>query len=320
MRMDWPLAELERYTPPLTAPPDLSAWWEEAVTEARSVPLQVTLEPRSYPVEQVRVFRCRFAGADGSRLAAWYLVPVPSLRKGKRAPGIVVFHGYAGSAGTVADHLAWVLQGYPVLAVDVRGQNGESEDRAAYPEGSYPGWMTRGITDPRRYYYRYVYQDAVRAVDVMAEMEEVDADRIAVRGASQGGGLSIAAAALHPRVALAMPDVPYLCHMERALEVFTEGPYQEIVGYLRRYPDRVQQVMTTLSYVDGMNLAPRVRCPVLMSVGLLDPICPPSTGFATYHHLGSQTKELKVYPFNGHEGGGSVHAEVQFVFLRRHLE
>ncbi|MCC7355792.1 MAG: acetylxylan esterase [Anaerolineae bacterium] len=26
-----------------------------------------------------------------------------------------------------------------------------------------------------------------------------------------------------------------------------------------------------------MNLAPRARCPVLMSVGLLDTCCPPST-------------------------------------------
>ena len=45
----------------------------------------------------------------------------------------------------------------------------------------------------------------VRAVDFMVAQPGVDAKRIAVVGGSQGGGLSLAAASLDPRVAFCMP-------------------------------------------------------------------------------------------------------------------
>jgi cephalosporin-C deacetylase len=54
-----------------------------------------------------------------------------------------------------------------------------------------------------------------------------------------------------------------------------------------------------LSYVDTMNLADRIRCPVLMSVGLQDEVCPPRTAFSTYNQVRS-TKAYRVYPWSGH--------------------
>ena len=46
--------------------------------------------------------------------------------------------------------------------------------------------MTKGILDPKTYYYRGVYLDAVRAVEVVSGFAEVDEKRIGVIGASQG--------------------------------------------------------------------------------------------------------------------------------------
>jgi pimeloyl-ACP methyl ester carboxylesterase len=57
-----------------------------------------------------------------------------------------------------------------------------------------------------------------------------------------------------------------------------------------------------LSYIDTMNLADRIRCPVLMSVGLQDSVCPPHTAFATYNQIRS-LKEYRVYPFADHAVG-----------------
>ena len=51
-------------------------------------------------------------------------------------------------------------------------------------------------------------------------------------------------------------------------------------------------------------------CPVLFSLALLNDVYPTSTGFAVYNHLTCE-KELKVCPFNAHEGGGHYQQEEQ---------
>ncbi|HEX5416861.1 MAG TPA: acetylxylan esterase, partial [Chloroflexota bacterium] len=161
-------------------------------------------------------------------------------------------------------------------------------------------WMTKGIHSPETYYYRGVYVDCIRALDFAVSRPEVDPLRIGVTGGSQGGAISLAVAALDPRPILSMPEIPFLCHYRRALEVTDRDPYQEIALYCNRYPDREEQVFQTLSYFDNMNLAEKIRCPVLMSVGLQDLITPPSTIFAAYNRITTE-KEIRVYPYGGHE-------------------
>jgi cephalosporin-C deacetylase len=74
-------------------------------------------------------------------------------------------------------------------------------------------------------------------------------------------------------------------------------------------------VFRSLSYFDGVNLAARARGRALFSVGLMDPICPPSTVFAAYNHYGGP-KEIRVYPYNQHEGGGSFQTVEKLNFLK----
>ena len=136
----------------------------------------------------------------------------------------------------------------------------------------------------------------------------MDKHTLGTSGTSQGGGLSIATAALNPGVKMMMSAIPFLCHFDRAVDLSSGGPYPEILDYLREHPEREERVYRTLSYFDAMNLAPMVKVPSLVSVGLLDTICPPSTVFATYNHLGSREKELAIYPGVGHEDLG-VHIE-----------
>jgi cephalosporin-C deacetylase len=102
------------------------------------------------------------------------------------------------------------------------------------------------------------------------------------------------------------------------VDVHLDGPYREFVDYFKRRPEHVAAAFRTLSYFDAMNLAPDVRCPVLCSVGLLDTICPPSTVYAAFNHLGGP-REMRIYPFNGHGDGASLHVEEKYRFLRQVL-
>lgn len=135
-----------------------------------------------------------------------------------------------------------------------------------------------------------------------------------------GGALTLAAAALHPKVCLALSDIPYLCHFRRAIELFQGSPYEEISHYFKIH-DQLHQteeiVYKTLSYVDCMNLADRITCPTLISVGLEDTVCPPSTGFAAYNYIKSP-KEIRIYPEYGH-GGFTTHEEEKLKFAAEYI-
>ena len=141
--------------------------------------------------------------------------------------------------------------------------------------------------------------------------------RVGVTGGSQGGGLSLAVAALDKRPKVCMADIPYLCHYERAVDMAAVMPYLEISDYIKIYPQRERQVFRTLSYFDNMNLAPRLTTNVLMSVGLQDDCCPPSTGFATFNHLATN-KELKIYRYHKHEDI-VPHWAVKFAWAQKYL-
>ncbi len=313
--IDLPLSQLETYRPQLTREPDFDAFWSQTLEEGRHAPLHPRIEPVSYPVDGIRVATASYDGWNGARICGWYLLP----ESGGPHPALVFYHGYGGSKGTVYDYLPWLVQGYAVLAIDVRGQSGESSNPGNYPGGHVKGWMTQGITDPKTYYYRGAFVDAVRAIDFLeTQGNDIDMQRLGVTGGSQGGGLTIAVAALDSRPVAAVAFVPFLCHYRRALTITDQMPYGEISQYLRVYPEREAFVYRTLSYCDGMNLASNVRCPIMMTVGLQDLICPPSTVYAAYNHLGAETKSLLVYPYNGHEGN-PAHQEQRIGWLRDHV-
>ncbi len=294
--IDMPLEQLRQYKPALYRQEDFESFWNTTMAQSEKQPLNAELIPYDLPTRGLQCFAVRFDGFGGGRLAGWYLRPDV---RGK-CPGLCVYHGYSGRAPRPLDLVPFVTQGICVLSMDCRGQNGQSQDSAIYPEGHHLGWMTAGIRDPRSYYFRYVYADAVRALEVLAHREEVEAGRLAVTGASQGGGLTLAAAALLRKPILALPDIPFLCDFRRSITIATAGPYPEITGFLKSFPHLYEQTIRTLSYFDCLNLAPWITCRTIVSNGLWDEICPPSSIYAVYNHITAE-KQMEVYPFHKHE-------------------
>ena len=305
---DLPLQELKAYKPNQTKEADFNSFWDARIRESQNHPLNVQVVQRDYYVKNVELFDVYFDGFRNSKIHAVYVKPKEIL---KSVPGVVMFHGYNWNSITPQHAFKYTLQGIPVLMVEVRGQDVLSPDHNHYCNGGASGWMTNGILDPDNYYYSYVFMDCYRAVEVMLSFEE---------GGSQGGALTLAAAALHPKVRVALSDIPFLCHFKRSVELCQGSPYEEISHYFKIH-DQLHQteetVYKTLSYVDCMNLADRITAYTLISVGLEDRICPPSTGFATFNYINAP-KEIKVYPEYGH-GGFSTHEEEKLKFVARHI-
>jgi cephalosporin-C deacetylase len=330
---DFPLGALEKYTPAEKAPKDFDAFWKQTLAETAAVggaaPHFVQVQHPAYDL--VDVYDVTFAGYMGQLVKGWYIEPKNwDVEARGKLPCIVRYEGYGGGRGLPIDHVSWAVAGLAVFMMDTRGQGagwtvGGTPDDA--PEGSagpqIPGWMTRGIGSPATYYYRRVFVDAVRAIEAAASHPNVDAKRIGLTGISQGGGITIAAAALStltrgPKVKIAMPDVPYLCHYARACTIVDTEPYAEIARYCKTHRGASGKVFEVLKYFDGIHFAPKIAAKCLFSVGLMDNVCPPSTVFAAYNRVKGK-KQIKVYDFNNHEGGASFQALERLAFAKAHL-
>ncbi|MBN9605229.1 MAG: acetylxylan esterase [Actinomycetales bacterium] len=313
---DMPLEQMRDYRPDLSAPDDLDDFWTGTLAEARAAAAPERRERVPAPVRMLRLDDLEFSGFGGDRVRGWVIRPDDDEVR----PAIVEYIGYGGGRGLPGEKLNWASAGYVHVVMDTRGQGsvwggGGGTDDPHGTGASVPGFMTRGILDPREYYYRRLYTDAARLVEVVAGWDDVDAARIAVTGGSQGGGVSLATAALAPGVAAVMPDVPFLCDFPRSITVTPLAPFTEITRYLATHREAVSAVLRTLSYVDAAVLAPRVTAPALFSVGLMDDVVMPSTVFAAFNRLGSREKAIEVYPFNGHEGGQPQHWHRQVAWL-----
>jgi cephalosporin-C deacetylase len=308
---DLPLEELERYAPTVEEPADFDAFWAETLAVTRAHELAVALEPVESGLAVVRSWDVTFSGFVGNPIRAWLHLPA-TREPGERLPAVVQYQGYNGGRGLVHEHVLWAVAGYAHLVMDTRGQgSGWTVGDTADPAGSgpsQPGFMTRGIERPDAHFYRRVFADAVRAVETVRSHDAVDPGRVGVAGGSQGGGIALAVAGL-------VPDVPFLCHIARGVEIAETDPYSEVTRYLRVHRDAREQVLTTLSYFDGVAFTRRARSRALFSVALRDLICPPSTVYAAYNAY-SGPKEIAVYPDNDHEGGGATHQARQLQWLR----
>jgi cephalosporin-C deacetylase len=306
-QFDLPRAALETYRATSVEPSDLDAFWDLALAQARAAAAPARRVPYRTDVYGGRLLveDITFSGGEGHPIRAWFIAPRDAAPESLACR--VTFVGYGGGRGLPLDHTAYAAAGHAVLVMDSRAQGGEwamgatGDPAGGSSSSEHPGVMTRGIADPRTYYYRRLYVDAVRAVETAAEHPLVDPARIGVAGHSQGGGLAIAAAALRPElVRLCHAGMPFLCGIRRSLEVAGEPPYTELVEYLRLQPQLSETALATLDYIDCAHLAPRVRARSLWCVGLMDQICPPSGIFAAFNALSAE-KALEVFPWSEHE-------------------
>ncbi len=303
-QVDMPMSELVTYQGRNPRPDDFDAFWDASLAEQRRTDPRVELVKSDFRAAGVECFDLWFDGVGGARIHAKYLRPANVV--GKR-PALLQFHGYSGSSGEWMDKLAWVCQGWCVAALDCRGQGGLSEDKGGVRGNTHNGHIIRGLDDasPAKLLFRDIFLDTAQLARVVMALPEVDAARVAATGGSQGGALTLACAALEPRIARAAAVYPFLSDYQRVWEMdLAKDAYAELRTWFRLFDPthaREREVFTRLGYIDVQHLAPRIRGRVLMPVGLMDTITPPSTQFAAYNKI-TAPKELLVYPDFGHEG------------------
>ena len=314
---DMPLDALKTYQGTNPRPADHDQYWQAALAEMHATDSNVELLQSEFQVPFADCYDLYFTGVRGSRVYAKYLKPNSTAGP---HPGIVEFHGYSGHSGDWTTKLPWVAMGYSVMSLDCRGQGGKSQDSGGVHGTTLRGHIIRGLDDPKpdNLLFRHIFLDTAQLAGILMDMPEVDADRVGATGSSQGGGLTLACAALAPRIKRAAPTIPFLCDYKRVWEIEqAKAAYEELSTYFRQYDplhQREDQIFERLGYIDVQHLTKRIKANVLMAVALSDTVCPPSTKFAAFNKITSK-KDFVLYPDFGHEALPSWGDKV-FQFMR----
>lgn len=304
--IDKPLPELFQYSGTNPRPADFDAYWAAALQELNATDPRPELRPSTaIATRHAECFDLWFTGVGGARIYAKYIRPKNSGTGAKRA-AVLQFHGYSANSGEWTDKLGFASEGLCYAAMDCRGQGGRSEDSGAVKGPTLRGHIIRGLDDPdaRKLAFRQIFLDTAQLARVVMGFPEVDASRVGCCGASQGGALTLACAALEPRIKRAAPVFPFLCDYQRVWEMDqAKDAYQELREFFRHFDprhEREREIFTKLGYIDCQHLAPRIKAEVLLFTGLMDEICPPSTQFAAYNKIASK-KDVVIYPDFAHE-------------------
>ena len=287
-------------------PEDFRPFWEARMAEADQVPLDYTITPSEIPsFEGCDYLDLWFTGFGGGRIYAKYLRP----RSDGPVPLVLQFHGYPGASRSWLEQSSFAGMGCALIAMDCPGQGGLSQDTGGFLGTTVSGHIIAGLDGaPENMYYVRLHQTIRVLCRIVRELEGIDLSRVYVNGASQGGGLGLACAALNPElINRAAILYPFLSDYRMVWELGADLIAYEGLRYYSRWYDPdgagLEEWFGRLAYIDSMNFAAMVRCPVLFGTDLSDEVCPPATQCAVYNNL---TCPKKRYVYTGHG-----HAEVQ---------
>lgn len=267
-----------KIVPAQVKPADFEEFWMNAKAEALKIPLDVKLEKlRRISSDKYTGYAIDFANINGTRMYGYLSIPTA---KGRHPAGVLLPGAGPGFAGIPAeyDRSSTIVLALNVHPVPMGGPNVLKENFRKLIKDQH--YYYHGLPEFKNYVFYRVILGICRGIKVIRELPEWNGTHLAVSGTSQGGGLTIATTALNADcVTAAAVNVP---------------AFGELVEGVRPAHTRWQKIRSTpegakiVSYLDAVNFAPMIRCPMIWCVGLMDQTCYPRTVFAAYNRVKTQ--------------------------------
>ena len=289
---------------------DFDSYWAAAKTQLTAVeandecllteiPSRSTTNRKVYLVEMKSI-------ADGTSgepvtVRGYYCEP----QDGKKHPVIMHYLGYdSGYRPGGESSMPYCPGGddnkdYAEFYLSTRGQSVNNRPAADRADGinkdftnTYGDWFAYEFGNKDAYYYHGAYMDCVRALDFMASRATSDMQNLFAEGQSQGGALTVAAAALSGYQFNAIaPAITFMGDFPDYFDI-TSWP-----GYIAKQNQGTMSdadMYAFLSYFDTKNLATNISCPYITSVGLQDNVCPPHTNLAPYNNVKTPAADKQI--------------------------
>lgn len=308
--------EPTKLQPSLPVPDDFDAFWAAQKAALRATPATAVLTPAAQANAAVEAFDVQLPCLGWRPMSAYFAKPKGAAPKS--LPIILSVHG-AGVRSSSLGGAAGLAGGYKALGMDLNANglaNGQPD--AWYKEQSttvLAGYPTFGREDREKCYFLGMFLRLVRALDYLTSQPEWDGVHLIVTGGSQGGGQSLAAAGLDPRVTLICARVPAIC--DHSGKVIGRAN-----GWPRLVPDKDgkpdPKILQVARYFDCMNFATRSKAEAVLSVGFIDTVCAPSSVYATFNALPG-TKAIVCEPLMGHNSSPKIEKAMDAA-IRRHLQ
>ena len=286
----------EQLKPYTKNPADFDAFWKANLEEARKTPVSVSCEPApEYSTDKVEASLVKIRTDRRHSVYAYLLKP----KKQGRYPVVLTPPG-AGIKTIKNVSTDYAEQGMIRLMMEIHGISPKlTDDQFKDISNAFSGengYLENGLDNRDNYYMKHVYVACVRALDYLCSLPEWDGKNVFVQGGSQGGALSLITAGLDPRVTACVANHPALSDMAGYAEKGRTGGYPH---FNRENQMLTPEKINTLQYYDVVNFARRISCPVYLTWGYNDNVCPPTTSYIVWNLI-TAPKESLITPINEH--------------------
>ena len=295
-------------------PADFDAFWQKNLEEARKTPVSITCEPApEYSTDKVETSLLKIRTDRRHSVYAYLMKP----KKQGRYPVVLTPPG-AGIKTIKNVSVDYAEQGMIRLMMEIHGISPNLTDEQfkdiSNAFSGENGYLENGLDNRDNYYMKHVYVACVRAIDFLTSLPEWDGKNVFVQGGSQGGALSLITAGLDPRVTACVANHPALSDMAGYAEQGRTGGYPHFHRENQMLtPEKIQ----TLQYYDVVNFARRIKCPVYLTWGYNDNVCPPTTSYVVWNLITSP-KESLITPINEHWTTPETNKS-QIVWLKKNI-
>lgn len=303
----------EQLKPYTKNPQDFDDFWAKNLEQARKTPVTVSVEPApQYTTDDVDALLVKLRTDKRHSIYGYLTKP---KRVGKYP--VVMTPPGAGIKTIKNVNDDYSRQGLIRLMIEIHGLNPTlSDDTFQEISSTFSnenGYVQNGLDDRDNSYLKHVYVACVRAIDYLTTLPEWDGQNIIVQGGSQGGALSLITAALDKRVTACVANHPALSDVAGYQDGRAGGwPHMN-----RQHNMLTPQKVQTLQYYDVVNFARRIECPVYLTWGFNDNVCPPTTSYIVWNLI-TAPKESLITPINEHWTTSGTN-QLQIEWIKKHL-
>ena len=294
----------EQLKPYTKNPQDFDDFWKKNLEEARKTPIHVDCKKvEQYCTDETDAYLLKIR--TDSRHCIYGYLTKPSVNckpstVNNKYPVVLCPPG--AGIKTIKEpmrNIFYAKNGFIRLEMEIHGLNPEmTEEQFKEISTAFSGengYVENALDDRDNYYMKHVYTGCVRAIDYLCSLQEWDGKNVFVQGGSQGGALSLITAALDKRVTACVANHPALSDVAGYLDNRAGGwPHMN-----RDNNMLTPQKVTTLQYYDVVNFARRITCPVYLTWGYNDNVCPPTTSYIVWNLI-TAPKEALITPINEH--------------------
>lgn len=288
--------------PDVIKPANFDIFWEEEIQRIKKRPLEPQQKLRiKTSIAKESYYDIQFRGHQDTFIQGYLTLP----RKFKKVPLLITLHDYWENLSHLEmvheklvshgiAHLHLYLQSREQLLQKPADDRQNTQNTKS--EFVYPPLFLETYRQSSQDYGVFLILDVLRAIDFIRLNKDIQHTEVGILGRGLGAGLAVFAAAFRPEsVKVLALERPSLVWIEQFLKWSSSQlalEYQKIVQHRKQKWKRTEEVYAI--YSDAIFVAGKIKIPVLMSIGLEDPLHPAYCGFGLFNIIRSE-KSMQIF-------------------------